>query len=96
MPDRFTRDADPFSNETKLLKRIALFQRKARELGHANSKCQKDMRELYLQVVAECRLQLDGFSPTQASPSDRVSMDKNGQDSLELVVQSRPARLSHV
>ena len=76
MPDRFARDADPFSNETKLLKRIALFQRKARELEHANSKYQKDMHELYLQVVAECRLQLEGFSPTQASPSDRVSMDK--------------------
>ena len=76
MPDRLARDADPFSNETELLKQIALFQRKARELEPANSKHQKDMRELYLQVVAECRLKLEGFSPTQASLSDRVSMDK--------------------
>ena len=64
MPDRLARDADPFSNETELLKQIALFQRKARELEPANSKHQKDMRELYLQVVAECRLKLEGFSPT--------------------------------
>ena len=75
MPDRLARDADPFSNETELLKQIALFQRKARELEPANSKHQKDMRELYLQVIAECRLQLEGFSPTQASQLDPISME---------------------
>ena len=75
MPEHHTRGADPFSNETELLKQIALFERKAHKLDHANSQHQRDMRSLYLRIAAECRHELEAITSAQAAQLDQVSME---------------------
>ena len=75
MPSKPARAADPFSNETELLKQIALFQRKASELADARSQHQLDMRELYLRIANECRHELEALTAEGGrSMFDRVSI----------------------
>lgn len=62
-------DTDPFNNETELLKQIALFQRKAKALDSDGSTHKQDMRDLYLQIVSNCRHDLSQLASAQGENS---------------------------
>lgn len=64
----FDAPRDPFRNETELLKQIALFQRKAQALDNCHTPHQRDMRALYLRIVAQCRSDLAMLGQPAASP----------------------------